>query len=55
MGEKISFEELGYNHEGSGEYKKLTDKVFDRICELGEGFEPKNKKESKKKNEYQNS
>ncbi len=49
MGERIPFRELGYDASGTGEYKKLTDKVFSHICDLGEGFEPKKKKEKKKK------
>ena len=48
MGERIPFEELGYDASGTGEYKKLTDKVFSRICDLGESFEPPKKKGKKK-------
>ena len=44
MGDVISFEELGYDSQASGEYARITDIVFDRICSLGEEFEHSRKK-----------
>ena len=51
IGEPIPFESLGYDPEASGEYARITDMVFDKICTLGEEFEAarKQKKEKKKK------
>ena len=39
IGDPISFESLGYDKEGTGEYARVTGIVFDRICTLGEEFE----------------
>lgn len=39
IGEKIPFDSLGYDAEASGEYIRITDEVFDKICSLGENFE----------------
>lgn len=39
LGEKISFESLGYDPEAAGEYARITALVFDRICDIGESFE----------------
>lgn len=39
IGEPIPFESLGYDPNGHGEYARITDIVFDRICTLGEEFE----------------
>lgn len=39
IGEKIPFDSLGYDAEASGEYIRITDEVFDKICSLGESFE----------------
>ena len=36
IGEKIPFEDLGYDPEASGEYARITGIIFDRICTLGE-------------------
>ncbi len=49
IGEKIPFSELGYNKDESGEYSRITDIVFDRVCTLGEGFDPKEYKAGRKK------
>ncbi len=49
IGERIPFESFGYNREESGAYSKITDTVFDRICSLGEGFDPKIHKKEKRK------
>ena len=41
IGERIPFESLGYDREAAGEYARITDSVFDRVCSLGESFDPK--------------
>jgi len=51
IGKKIDFEELSYNPEASGEYSRVTDIIFDRVCALGEGFSPEEYKKSKKQRE----
>lgn len=38
IGKPISFEELGYDPDTVGEYGRITEQVFDRICTLGEEF-----------------
>ena len=38
IGEPISFQEFNYDPEASGEYARITDMIFDRICTLGENF-----------------
>ena len=49
IGEIIPFDSLGFNKEESGEYARITAEIFDRICKLGEGFDPKNAKKEKNK------
>ena len=51
IGERIPFEELGYDSEAKGEYMRISELVFDRVCSLGEEFDAKMKakKEKKKK------
>ena len=53
IGEPIPFSDLGYDPEANGEYARISDTVFDRICTLGEGFNEKaakaHNKEMKKK------
>ena len=44
----IPFESLGYDPDASGEYARITDIVFDKICTLGEEFE-RERNEKKKK------
>ena len=39
IGDVINFEALNYDSEASGEYARITDIVFDKICTLGEDFE----------------
>ena len=48
LGERIPFESLGCEAGSSAEYKKLTDTVFDKICDIGEAFDPKEAKRKKK-------
>ena len=56
IGERIPFESLNYNPDASGEYARITDIAFNKICTLGEEFEAdlkakkNNKKNSKKDN-----
>lgn len=56
IGERIPFASLNYNPDASGEYARITDIAFDKICTLGEEFEAdlkakkNNKKNSKKDN-----
>lgn len=40
IGEKIPYESLGYDPNGTGEYARMTGIIFDRICTLGENFSP---------------
>ena len=49
MGERIPFAEISAMAGSQGEYKKITDMVFDRICTLGENFSPEQLKKDKKK------
>ena len=55
IGEKIPFESFGYDPDGSGEYARITNMIFDRICTLGEGFDPEayNQKSKKNRNKKQ--
>ena len=48
IGDTIPFEEFEYNKDESGVYSRMTDKIFDRVCELGEGFDPKEYKKARK-------
>ena len=50
IGERIPFESLEYNPDANGEYARITDIVFDKICKLGEDFtaELEAKKSTKK-------
>ena len=51
IGERIPFDALGYDPEGTGEYKRVTDVVFNKVCDMGEEFNEslKNKKNKKDK------
>lgn len=51
IGEKIPFESLGYDPDANGEYARITDIVFDKICKIGEDFtaELEAKKQAKAK------
>lgn len=48
FGDMIPYESLGYDPDASGEYARITDIVFDKICTLGENFE-RERGEKKKK------
>ncbi len=49
IGEKIPFSEFEYDKDATGEYSRITDIIFDRVCTLGEGFDPKTYKAGRKK------
>ena len=38
IGEPIPFSEFKYDPEGHGEYARITNMIFDRICTIGENF-----------------
>ncbi len=38
IGKPIKLSELGYDPEKSGEYNRITERIFDEICKLGEDF-----------------
>ena len=44
IGERIPFSEMEYNSAESGEYKRLTELVFERVCEMGAKFDLEIKK-----------
>ena len=46
IGDPIAYESLGYDPEGNGEYARITEEVFDKICALGEVFEAERKKKA---------
>ena len=50
IGNVIPFKDLSYDPEASGEYARITNLAFDKICALGEEFEAElnAKKEAKK-------
>ena len=39
IGEPIPYSSLEFNREASGEYNRITNIIFDRICTIGEEFE----------------
>lgn len=47
IGEKVSLSRLGYDPDRTGEYKRITEEVFDRVCDLAEGFTPPGGKKKK--------
>ncbi len=44
VGKPIRFEELNYNPEAQGEYMRISQFVFDKICEMGENVDAQNNK-----------
>lgn len=44
IGEPIPFSSFNFNRDESGEYNRITNIIFDRICSIGEEFEAKNAK-----------
>ena len=51
LGERIPYEDLHYDQNADGEYLRITSRVFDKVCQIGEEFEAERKaqKEAKKK------
>ena len=43
IGKPITHEELAYVHKQAGEYDRISNLVFDRICELGEEYKKSKK------------
>lgn len=41
IGEPIPFASFGFDREETGEYNRITNIIFDRICTIGEEFESK--------------
>ena len=48
IGERIPFESLEFTEASTAEYRRMTEIVFDKICTLGEEFDPKATKGKKK-------
>lgn len=44
IGEKIPFSEMNYSSDEAGEYKRLTELVFERVCALGADFDAESAK-----------
>lgn len=42
IGEAIPFESFGYDPDATGEYARITNLIFDRVCTLGEDFSREN-------------
>ena len=38
IGKPISFRELAYDRDKTGEYARISEMIFDRICTLGEEY-----------------
>ena len=49
IGDRIPFASFGYDPDGTGEYKRVTDSIFDVVCNIGEEFDAKLKKEKESK------
>ena len=54
IGEPIPYSELNYNPEAQGEYARIADSVFDRICSMGESFDEASAKEMLKNEKKKN-
>ena len=48
IGDRIPFDKLGFTEASTAEYKRMTEIVFERVCTLGEEFDPKSLKGKKK-------
>ena len=44
IGEQIPYESLNYTPDESGEYARITNVIFDRVCSLGETYAKENQK-----------
>lgn len=49
IGEKIPFEAFEYDNDESGEYTRMTDAIFHKICVLGESFDREMSEKSRKR------
>lgn len=49
IGDTVTFESLGYDHEASGEYARITGEIFSKICDMGEEFDRELKEKKNKK------
>ena len=49
IGKRIPFDSFGYDPDGTGEYKRVTDTIFNVVCDIGEEFDKKLKKEKENK------
>ena len=47
MGKPIKFEELGYDPDAAGEYARITNLMFERVCELYDSAEAEAKENGK--------
>ena len=36
VGKPVTLEEMGYDPEAPGEYQRIADLLFERVCELGD-------------------
>lgn len=48
IGERLPYADMGYDPAAQGEYKRLTDDIFSRVCALGSEFDPKAKRNVEK-------
>ncbi len=49
LGDMIPYESLAYDPEASGEYARITNIVFDKICDIGEEFDRERKQKKNRK------
>ncbi|MBP3369629.1 MAG: 1-acyl-sn-glycerol-3-phosphate acyltransferase [Clostridia bacterium] len=49
LGDMIPYESLAYDPEANGEYARITNIVFDKICDIGEEFERERKEKKNRK------
>ena len=47
IGKKIPFASFGFDAEESGEYNRITNIIFDKVCDIGEEFSASLKKDGK--------
>ena len=55
IGDIIPFDSLNYDPEANGEYIRITDLAFDKICTLGEEFDRERAEKKAQKSEKKNS
>ncbi len=49
IGERIPFAELHYDPQADGEYARITNEIFDKVCAIGEAFAEEQAQKQKKK------